>query len=233
MMRSIGWRRIVSVLLAFLLVDSFTCTVCGEPCQHGEVFLKNSSRNNQIALTFDDGPHPRYSKEILSILEEYGIKATFFIIGINAERYPEALKLIAQSGCEIGNHTYSHSTLKQRSPKEIQGELEACQRVIQQIIGIRPVLFRPPQGATSQALLNVSKKMSFDVVLWSIDTLDWELTPSKEIFRNVLNNVKGGDIILMHDYVSGGNTTCDALRLIIPQLLSKGYEFVTVSELLR
>lgn len=219
-------------LISFLLV---LCVASGTPVyanSHGAVYFRNSAAKKQIALTFDDGPHPRYTPRILSILERFHVTATFFIIGINAERYPDTLKQIAESGCEIGNHTYSHTSLLHRSSKEIRKEIEDCQQVIERLVGVRTSLFRPPQGANSPCVKTVSRELEYDVILWSIDTEDWALTPSREIYQDLIKNLKGGDIILMHDYVSGGNTTCDALERIIPDLLSRGYEFVTVSELI-
>ena len=225
-------KKTIVILLSILLSAFYSLGIHAQHPHNGSVYCRNTSNLKQIALTFDDGPHPRYTKEILSILNEYGIIATFFVIGVNAELYPEPLKMIAEAGCEIGNHTYSHDCLLKCSSEQIRREIEHCQKVIQERIGIRPVLFRPPQGATSESVKVVSKEMEYDIILWSIDTLDWELLPSEQIANTVLNQVKGGDIILMHDYVSSGNATCDALRIIIPELLARGYEFVTVSTLI-
>ncbi|MBE6545905.1 MAG: polysaccharide deacetylase family protein [Ruminococcaceae bacterium] len=200
---------------------------------YGHVYCRSSAKEKQIALTFDDGPHPRYTKEILSILEEYHIPATFFIIGINAEQYPDMLQKIVDSGCEIGNHTYSHKRISSLSEEELTKEIIRCEEALYRLVGIRPHVFRPPEGMMNPSLQALMNKKRYHVVLWSIDTLDWALNPSSAITQTVMKELKGGDIILMHDYVSGGNTTCDALRRIIPEILAKGYEFVTVSELIQ
>ncbi len=200
--------------------------------QYGNVYCRNSSHKGKIALTFDDGPHPRYTEKILHILEEYGITATFFVIGVNAENYPDALQLILDSGCEIGNHTYSHAHINQLEPDQIKQQILKCQDILYEKTGIRPCVFRPPEGVVPKCLNGIMEETDYNVVLWSIDTLDWAMNPSENISKTVLKNLQGGDIILMHDYVSGGNTTCDALRIMIPQILAKGYEFVTVSELI-
>ena len=225
-------KKSIGILTVFLLVIYYSFGTYAKIPHEGSIYCRNPSHSKQIALTFDDGPHPRYTAEILSILEEYEILATFFIIGVNAERYPDALKEIASSGCEIGNHTYSHAKLSNLSIEDIQREMEQCQSVLWNLIGVRSALFRPPQGATSSNVKLVCQKTKQDIILWSIDTLDWALMPSRDIAKTVMEQVKGGDIILMHDYVSGGNTTCEALRIIIPQLLAAGYEFVTVSQLI-
>lgn len=199
---------------------------------YGHVYCRNSANAGKIALTFDDGPHPRYTEEILNILAEYQIRATFFIIGVNAENYPEHLKMIVDSGCEIGNHTYSHARINKMDRSAIQQEIEQCERTVFRLTGYHPCLFRPPEGVMSDTLSEVIKEMQYNIVLWSIDTLDWAMNPSENICQTVTDQLKGGDIILMHDYVSGGNTTCQALKKMIPLLLAKGYEFVTVSELI-
>lgn len=197
-----------------------------------EVKRADAAVSRKIALTFDDGPHPRYTDRILEILDEYGVTATFFIIGVNAENYPSSLKKIVKSGCEIANHSYSHIDMDKLSATEAENEIKRCEDAIVSLVGVKPTLFRPPRGKVSKSLPDVASRLGYNVVLWSIDTLDWSLLPSDKICSTVINNVHGGDIILMHDYVSGGNTTCDALRQFIPLLLSEGYEFVTVSELL-
>lgn len=225
-------KRIGCFVISVFLIISVICVTASAEAHSGRVYCRNVSKEKKVALTFDDGPHPRFTKEILDILEEYGITATFFIIGVNAENYSESLKMIVDSGCEIGNHTYSHSRIDKMNDRELESEIVKCQEVIYSMTGIRPKLFRPPQGRISNELLGVTEMLGYDVILWSIDTLDWSHNPSDNICAAVNNNLAGGDIILMHDYVSGKNTTCDALRRLIPDLMSKGYTFVTVSELI-
>ena len=221
---------IFPLILLLAIIQCRTDVLAQE--EYGNVYCRNSSDKGKIALTFDDGPHPRYTGEILQILEEYGITATFFIIGVNAENYPEALQMILESGCEIGNHTYSHVRINQMEPNEIKNQILKCEDVLYEKTGVRPCVFRPPEGIVPTGLNDIMKEINYNTVLWSIDTLDWAMNPSQNIAKTVLNGLRGGDIILMHDYVSGGNTTCEALRLIIPKILAKGYEFVTVSELI-
>lgn len=197
------------------------------------VFWKSREPTKKIALTFDDGPHPRYTERILNILDEYGIKATFFVIGVNIRNYPEPLALIKAAGHEIANHSFSHDNSNDLDASSAIGEMRRCEELILERVGVKPKLFRPPRGANNADVERAAMEMGYSVVLWSIDTLDWKNTPAQEIAKNVCENIRGGDIILMHDYTSGKNTTCDALSLIIPALLEKGYEFVTVSELIQ
>ena len=196
------------------------------------VFSKNEDATKKIALTFDDGPHPRYTERILNILEKYNIKATFFVIGVNIENYPEPLKKIYEGGHEIGNHSYDHNNEKNLNEENVRTEIEKCETLIYETVGVRATLFRPPQGDYGSQVEKIASQKNYSIILWSIDTRDWEHSPPQKILKTVSSKLNGGDIILMHDYVSGTNTTCEALELIIPTLLSQGYEFVTVSELI-
>ena len=227
-------RACAALLAAFISVASLGVSAnANVEKKYDRVYCKSREETKKIALTFDDGPHPRFTRQILDILSEYGIKATFFVIGVNVRNYPESLRIIKDAGCEIGNHTYSHKRMEGMSEEEIRCEIEKCESAVFEIAGVRPVVFRPPQGFVPDELLPITADKGYQVALWSIDTLDWSLNPPSRIYSTVAHNVNGGDIILMHDYVSGGNTTCDALRMIIPSLLEKGYTFVTVSELLK
>lgn len=225
-----GKKRAVCFLVVCFLVSSIirTCVFAEE----SKVYRRIESAEKKIALTFDDGPHPRITREILSVLNEYGIKATFFVIGQNIENYPETMKLLAESGCEIGNHTFSHGNFRVMSEAEMAGEFEKCRNILFNEFLIEPTLIRPPEGVCSDALFSVSEQTECDIILWSIDTRDWAYTPASDIAKKVIQNVSGGDIILMHDYVSGRGQTADALRMIIPNLIERGFEFVTVGELI-
>jgi peptidoglycan/xylan/chitin deacetylase (PgdA/CDA1 family) len=193
----------------------------------------NRNESNKIALTFDDGPHPRQTPIILNILEKYGIKATFFVVGINAKNYPDTLKHVAKKGHEIGNHTFSHKYVKGKDADTISEDLELCNKTIYEICGKTPTLFRAPGGLMDE--ISVSNEQAFkpyNIIYWSIDTMDWDHHSPESIAEMVLSTVRSGDIILMHDYIGHNSPTAEALELIIPKLLERGYVFVTVSELI-
>ncbi len=196
------------------------------------VYYKNETEGKKIALTFDDGPHPRYTERILNILKKYDVKATFFVIGVNIENYPGVIERIDSEGHEIGNHTYSHNKENLLTDEGWREEVEKCQKLIEVTTGKTPKLLRPPGGNYKNSAEVLAREKGYSLILWSIDTMDWNHNPPNMIFKNVTQKLRGGDIILMHDYISGKNTTCDALEMIIPKLLNDGYEFVTVSELL-
>lgn len=196
------------------------------------VYSSGNGRDKKIALTFDDGPHPRYTPQILDILEKYNIKATFFIIGQNAGYYPEVLNKVIEAGHELGNHTYFHRDLSKANEDIVLDEIISTENEIEERVGYTTKILRPPGGLYGLPAISIAEKLDYRVILWTLDTKDWQCPPAKNIVKNVLKNIKGGDIILMHDYVSGKSQTPEALRSIIPALLANGYEFVTISELI-
>jgi len=193
-----------------------------------QVVWAGSIKQKTIALTFDDGPHPRYTPQILKILEEHRIPATFFVIGQNAQRNPEVLKQIQGGGHQIGNHTYSHVKLPNVASQAIKEELEKTREIIQAATGQTTHLFRPPFGAFDARSLAELAIRRFDAVLWSVDSRDWTRPGVEEIRRNILSSVQGGSIILCHD---DNEQIAEALPGILRTLKQRGYRFVTIPEL--
>lgn len=185
-----------------------------------------------VALTFDDGPHPRYTEKILAILAKYSIPATFFFIGSNVEYFPEVARKVAAAGHEIGNHTQNHPHLQKIDDARLLKEIQSAQEVIRRTTGVVPVLFRAPEGRLTRQRKEMIRNAGLRAIFWSVDTLDWKGTASEAIAAGVMHNVHGGDIILCHDYVGKSSTTLAALEKFIPALLEQGYEFVTVSQLI-
>lgn len=196
------------------------------------IFYRKANDNMEIALTFDDGPHPYYTPVILKILEEYGIKATFFMIGENVGYYPAAAEAVFKAGHEIGNHTNHHKGMKSLTDHEILQEIEDCEDALYSLAEYKPTLIRPPEGALNDQVRRVIGSLDYRIILWDVDTHDWAHTPPEAICRQVLSEIDAGDIILMHDFIGHNSPTPDALRLMIPALLERGYKFVTVGELL-
>ena len=218
---------VFSLILVLIFTPSFSATA-----STANVFTKNTSAEKKVALTFDDGPHPIYTPRILELLDEYAVPATFFVIGQNVDNYPEAFKKLLESGCEIGNHTYHHRNVSNMSEADIREELEKTEAAISKFSNIKPTLLRPPEGSFGKHLEKVCIEKKYDVILWSIDTRDWEYASANQIAATVVKKIQNGDIILMHDYVSHGAHNYEALKIIIPELLSRGYSFVSVSDLL-
>ena len=186
----------------------------------------------RIALTFDDGPCEKYDPEILDLLDKYGVRATFFLVGENIEREPLSAKRIADRGHEIGNHTYSHKKLGKLTASELSGEIARTKSLIERVCGCTPTLFRPPEGYVSELVSGAASSGGYTLVLWSIDTLDWQGRSAKDIVDTVMKEAKDGAIILCHDYIWRKSETAKAINEFIPRLQSMGYKFVTVSELL-
>ena len=166
------------------------------------------------------------------MLKKYNVKATFFVVGTMAREYPHLIKRELLEGHEIGNHTYSHYNLRRLNTATLEREIELTEEAIFEVCEYRPKPFRPPEGWCTENIASVAGSMDYDVILWNIDTLDWAHTDSKKIFECVKTNIKPGSIILFHDYVSGKSPTPEALEMVIPSLISEGYRFVTVSELI-
>lgn len=177
-----------------------------------------------IAITFDDGPGP-YTIQLLEVLEAYDARATFFMVGTNVSKYPETIKKMKEIGCELGNHTTHHARLTELDVPGIQNEIGVTNVEIQNIIGEAATLVRPPYGSYNEV---VQSGVTFPLVMWSIDTRDWELKNVELVKNNVLNTVKDGEIILLHDI---HETTVQAMLQVIPELINRGYQLVTVSEM--
>ncbi|MDO4568170.1 MAG: polysaccharide deacetylase family protein [Clostridia bacterium] len=181
-----------------------------------------------IALTFDDGPSATVTDMILDVLEEYGAKATFFVLGENAERFRSKLQRAHELGCEIGNHTYSHKYLDKLSAEEIRAQIDPVDAIVREVTGADAPTFRPPGGRLDKGTFVVDT-VGRPCILWSIDTRDWESKDRDSVVANVLNDAADGDIVLMHDlYLS----TAEAVELIVPALMERGFTLVTVSELI-
>lgn len=200
------------------------------------VVLRGSLTENKVALTFDDGPDPRFTNQILDVLNEFNVPATFFVMGARAEVYPDIVRRAVDEGHIIGNHTYWHPNLVEEADIGIlEAEVNRTEDTLATIIGYRTKLFRPPYGFLYNELVEKLAEMDYTIVNWSVDTLDWRELPPEDIAYNIFSNVHPGAIILMHDggdWEGDRTGTIEALRLIIPRLQEQGMEFVTVPELL-
>ncbi|WP_100399095.1 polysaccharide deacetylase family protein [Bacillus sp. FJAT-44742] len=200
------------------------------------VFLHGPTTENRVALTFDDGPDPRFTPEILDILAEYNIPATFFLMGARAEESPELARRITEEGHVVGNHTFWHPDLVEEGDIEtLVNEVTRTEDTLAGIIDYRTTLFRPPYGFLYDELVEELQALEYSVIAWSVDSLDWQNIGPQEIAQNVLEDIHPGAIILMHDGAPAEEDrteTIESLREIIPVLQEQGYEFVTVPDLL-
>ncbi|MFJ7886780.1 polysaccharide deacetylase family protein [Lysinibacillus xylanilyticus] len=198
----------------------------------GQILWDINTDEKVIALTFDDGPHKKYTPDILDILDKYNAKATFFIVGENAEKNPELALRIHEEGHELAIHTYTHPF--RTNVSNLMKEIKQTHATIYGITGYVPVLFRPVEGQYTDSMIDAIAKEGYKVVMWSwhLDTFDWKNLGEKKIINTVLKGAKPGSVVLFHD--GGGNReqTVRALEKILPELEDQGYRFVTISELL-
>ena len=177
-----------------------------------------------VALTFDDGPS-EYTKRILRTLKQYDSVATFFVVGNRVELFEDVLKEELEIGCEIGNHTYEHKVLTELNAEQIWLQIYRTNEAVKKVTGEYPTLMRPPCGYDNGSTNCI---IAMPLILWSVDTKDWQTQNCYCSVQTVLENVKDGDIILMHDMYEA---SAEAVETIVPSLIAEGYQLVTVSEL--
>lgn len=228
------YRKMTAVFMTILFLLSSSSIVSSKENNNNDVFIKNGSREEKlIALTFDDGPHPKETNEILDVLKKYDVKATFFVVGKHCNWYSKPLIRASKEGHEIGNHTFNHPDISNLSTDDIKKEIKLCEDTIVKLTGVKPTLFRPPFGSYNQGELGqIAKDCGYKIVLWTtVDAKDWKNPPPSQTSNIIISKVRNGDIILLHDY--GTENTVKALDIIIPTMMKNGYKFVTVSELIK
>lgn len=181
-----------------------------------------------VALTFDDGPSGRYTRQLLDGLYDRGVQATFLLCGYRIKEYPDITQRIYDEGHEIGFHGYSHKNMRQMSRRDVADELVKTQALLPE--GCSPVFLRPPGGCCSDAVRQVSEARGLAILSWSVDPRDWATNDTAAIEKAVLKNVKDGDIVLLHDMTT---SSVKAALDIVDTLLKEDFEIVTVSELAR
>ncbi|WP_217592150.1 polysaccharide deacetylase family protein [Cohnella sp. GbtcB17] len=199
------------------------------------VLRASSSGGRRVALTFDDVPDPRYTPLVLNVLKRKRVHATFFVVGSRAAKHPGLVRRIVNEGHAVGNHTYSHPELPKLSLGQVRREIERTGAKIKETTGFEPAMIRPPYGDIGPAQLDWAKSRGYTVVNWDVDSQDWRQIPSGLVLRNALKGLRPGSIILMHAGGGAGQNlfgTVNALPQLIDQLRAKGYELVTVPELL-
>lgn len=183
-----------------------------------------------VAMTFDDGPHPQNTPRLLDILRARNIKATFYVIGQNVDRHPGIVRRIVAEGHEIGNHTYTHRKLTSLSNSEVENEMKKTEDAIIRAAGVKPRTMRPPYGALLQHQRSmIFSSFSYPTIMWSVDPNDWRRPGPSVVASRILSGAHNGAIILAHDLHA---PTVDAMPRTFDGLLSRGYQFITVSQLL-
>lgn len=185
------------------------------------------STDKLVCFTFDDGPYAPVTNKIFDTLEKYNGKATFFVVGDRAGTYSDEIERASKMGCEIGSHTYSHVNLNTLSIDEMQREINKSCKVISKFSHKKVKVLRPPEGAANDT---VKANVGMPMVMWSVDSRDWESRNADSVYNMVMDNVYDGSIVLMHDLYP---STADAVARLVPELSRQGYKFVTFSELMK
>lgn len=202
----------------------------------GRTFAAGMRGSQQIALTYDDGPNDPHTLRLLDVLAKHSVRATFFMIGRYVQQRPEIARTVAQAGHVVGNHTFTHPLLIFKSEAETRQELVDCRQVLQDAIGEPSNLFRPPFGGRRPATIRVARELGLQTVMWNVTGYDWNAPPAAVIEKKVERQMRGGDVILLHD---GGHRALGADRAqtviatdnLIRRYRDKGYEFVTMAEM--
>jgi peptidoglycan/xylan/chitin deacetylase (PgdA/CDA1 family) len=201
-----------------------------------QFLLQSSSGEKKVALTFDDGPDDKFTPQVLNVLKKYNVRATFFILGSRAEKYPYLVKRMVNEGHVIGNHSYNHAYLPKLSYDKFQFQVKKTDDIIARLTGYSPKFLRPPYGEISESQLQWTASRHMLVVNWNVDSQDWRQINAQQVIMNVMKDVKPGSVILQH---SGGGEgqdlsgTVQALPVIIEQIRAKGITLVTLPDLLK
>ena len=218
----------LAVAAIFWVVNS--PSIVGVSAANRELPIYSVQRDNKaVSLTFDAAWGNEDTQNIIDILDRYGVKATFFLVGQWVDKYPESVKAIADAGMEIGNHSDTHPHMAKLSEKQIIDEVSLCSGKIENITGREVTLFRCPYGEYDDQVIRTIRNMGIDPIQWNVDSLDWKELGADEITKRITSRVTDGSIILFHN---AALHTPEALPGIIEYLLSEGYAIVPVSELL-
>jgi peptidoglycan/xylan/chitin deacetylase (PgdA/CDA1 family) len=204
---------------------------------YGQTFTGLPSGSRHIALTYDDGPNDPHTLRLLEVLAKHNVHATFFLIGRYLQQRPDIAREIVQAGHVVGNHTHTHPLLIFKSEAEIRQQLSQCRSALQDAVGQHSNLFRPPFGGRRPAVLRIARELGLEPVMWNVTGYDWNAPPAAAIERKVAKQIRGGDVILLHD---GGHQqmgtdraqTVIATDHLIARYKAEGYQFVPVPYML-
>ncbi len=204
---------------------------------YGRTFTGLKPGSRQLALTYDDGPNDPHTFHLLEILAHHNVKATFFLIGRYVKQRPDIVRELVRAGHAVGNHTFSHPNLIFASARQTRMELENCQQAMADAVGEQPRLFRPPFGGRRRSTLKIARALRLEPVMWNVTGWDWKGKPAEYVERRVSQQIRGGDVILLHDGSHAGfaidrSQTVIATDRLIARCKAEEYKFVTVPEMM-
>ncbi len=204
---------------------------------YGRTFTGLKPGARQLALTYDDGPNDPHTLRLLEVLARHNVKATFFLIGRYVKQRPDIARELVRAGHVVGNHTFSHPNLIFASARETAIQLRDCERALTDAVGEHSRLFRAPFGGRRPATLKIARALDLEPVMWNVTGWDWKGKPADYIARKMIQQIRGGDVILLHDgshqsFGADRSETVIATDRLIARYKSEGYEFVTVPEMM-
>jgi peptidoglycan/xylan/chitin deacetylase (PgdA/CDA1 family) len=205
---------------------------------YGPTFSGLPRGTRQLALTYDDGPNEPHTLRLLEVLAKHDVHATFFLVGRYVQQQPMIAREIIKGGHVVGNHTFTHPLLTFKSAAEIRQQLSDCRSALEDAVGASSSLFRPPFGGRRPAVLRIARELGLETVMWNVTGFDWDAPPSEVIEQKVAKQIRGGDVILLHD---GGHKQMGADRAqtvlatdrLVTRYKSEGYEFVTIPQMMK
>lgn len=205
---------------------------------YGRTFTGLPRGSRQLALTFDDGPNDPHTLRLLEVLAKHEVRATFFLIGKYVQQRPEVAREIVQAGHLVGNHTFSHPLLIFKTPAEIKQQLLDCRAALQDAVGEHSNLFRPPFGGRRPAVLRIARDLGLETIMWSVTGYDWNAPSAELIEKKVEGQIRGGDVILLHDgghrqMATDRSRTVTATDRLIARYKIDGYQFVTIGQMMK
>jgi len=204
---------------------------------YGRTFTGLKPGTRQLALTYDDGPNDPHTFRLLEVLARHNVRATFFLIGRFVNRRPDIARELVRGGHVVGNHTWSHPNLIFASPLQTRLQLQDCEQALTDAVGEHSRLFRPPFGGRRPNTLKIARALGVEPVMWNVTGWDWKGKPAEYVERRVSRQIRGGDVILLHDgnheaFGADRSQTVVATDRLIARYKAEGYEFVTVPEMM-
>ncbi len=205
---------------------------------YGRSFVGLSRGMKKLALTYDDGPNDPYTEQLLDVLARHEAKATFFLIGRYVKQRPDIARKIVASGHTIGNHTWNHPCLIFCSSAETRRQLADTQKAIEDACGVRPTLFRPPFGGRRPGTFSIARELGLEPIMWRVTCYDWNATSNESIERNARRQIRGGEVILLHDgghkaFGTDRSHTVKATDNLLHEYRGRGFEFASVANMVR